>query len=456
MKETTENSDALVSPRYMRIPEDEVDRIVDLIEPTGAGPLRVLDPRCGNGVALGAIQQALESRFGIRVVTFGAEADRERAEEARQRIGQCLQAPYQEARWEDEVMDLMLLNPPRSGGQLELQFLRDTQSILRRGGILFYVIRQESLNGYIAARLAEHFDVLSVYPFLPENYTERQQIVIVARRRPSRTDQAMKAKLRAFGRQAQAASSAPGLPGGSPMMSDRPFGYPDARFEVEARGGRAFYLRHREVTPDELVADAERFGVRTTRWWRDRMITTRELESSTLLPLRDTQIANLLFLGFADNRRFDLEGRSWLFRGQTHLTKTDATTEEDREAGRIREQEIVQQGGVLLDLDTGNLRQVDASGMLSLVQLHADTFAEAVTSQVRALREEMTLFDWEDRVLDQVYRHKRLPGRSEYGLTHVQRVVAAVTAQAIEERQTRAVVLNMDTGSGVRPVKLLV
>jgi hypothetical protein len=89
---------------------------------------------------------------------------------------------------------------------------------------------------------------------------------------------------------------------------------------VAAPGGRPLYLRRRDVRPGELAADAERFGVRASRWWKGRVEAIPQLHSSTLLPLRDTQIANLLFLGFADNREFELEGHRYLFRGQTRWT----------------------------------------------------------------------------------------------------------------------------------------
>jgi len=78
------------------------------------------------------------------------------------------------------------------------------------------------------------------------------------------------------------------------------------------------------------AADAEQFGVRTGRWWRDQVEMIPELRSSTLLPLRDTQIANLLFLGFADNREFNLDGHRYLFRGQTRVIETDITSDQRR------------------------------------------------------------------------------------------------------------------------------
>ncbi len=238
------------------------------------------------------------------------------------------------------------------------------------------------------------------------------------------------------------------------LLDDKPplpeglWGYPDTPFEVAAPGGKPFYLRRRQVQPDEIATDAQHWGVRTSRWWRDQVETIPELRSSTLLPLRDTQIANLLFLGFADNREFNLDGHRYLFRGQTRVIETDVTSEEEKDQGRTRVLEQVQQGGVMLGLETGELRELEPAGILHLVRAHAGAFAQAVTDHVPSLRPDLTLEGWEDRVLDQVYRFKRLPGRADYGLTHVQKVIAAVTAQAIEERRTRVVVLNADTGSG--------
>jgi hypothetical protein len=436
---------------YVRTPDDEVDRIAALVGPVGPGPLRLADPCCGEGLALAQLKGRVEGRCNVSVVTYGSEADRERAEAAITRTDQCLWSPYQDARWEPESMDVLLLNPPYAGGKLELQFLRETQDVLRPGGLLFYIIRQRYLSGPIAARLAGHFDVLAVYPFLPQHFEAYDQIVVVARRRGKRMDDRLKSQLAAIGKNGRY------LDGEQQELTpddDRPplpeglWGYPDAPFEVAAPGGKPLYLRRKDVRPDELAADAQAFGVRTQRWWTDQVETISDLRSSTLLPLRDTQIANLLFLGFADNREFELEGRRYLFRGQTRVVEADVTTDEDQEEGRTRTLDQVQQGGVMLGLETGELHEVNVAGVLHLVRAHAKAFAQAVTDQVPALRPDLTLEPWEDELLDQVYRFKRLPGRAVCGLTRVQKVIAAVTAQAIEEHRTRVVVLNADTGSG--------
>ncbi|MDY7079254.1 MAG: DUF6094 domain-containing protein [Chloroflexota bacterium] len=475
MSGVTSNLGNLINLGYVRTPDDEAARIAALIAPAGPGPLRLADPCCGEGLALAQIKATIEGQHSVRVITYGTEADRERAEAAAGRVDQCLWSPYQDARWGQESTDVMLLNPPYTGGKTELQFLRDIQGILRPGGLLFYVIRQRYLRGPIAARLAGHFDVLAVYPFLPENFEAYDQIVVVARWREKRMDGAMKAQLATIGRNGRYRDGEqqellpdddkpplPEEPALSGSTEPRPeqdegladvlpkglWGYPDGPFDVAAPGGKPFYLRRRQVQPDEIATDAERFGVRTSRWWRDQVETIPELRSSTLLPLRDTQIANLLFLGFADNREFDLDGHRYLFRGQTRVIETDITSEEEQEQGRTRVLEQVQQGGVMLGLETGELRELEPAGILHLVRAHAGAFAQAVTDHVPSLRPDLVLEDWEDQVLDQVYRFKRLPGRADYGLTHVQKVIAAVTAQAIEERRTRVVVLNADTGSG--------
>ena len=446
----TSNLGNLINLGYVRTPDDEVARIATLIAPTGQGPLRLADPCCGEGLALTQLEVIIEGQHAVSVITYGTEADRERAEAAADRVDQCLWSPYQDVRWGKESMDVMLLNPPYAGGKLELQFLRETQEAIRPGGLIFYIIRQRYLRGPIAARLAGHFDVLAVYPFLPANFESYDQIVVVARRREKRMDATTKTQLAVIGRNSRRAEAGEQLElsGDLPPLPEGLWGYPDGPFEVTAPGGRPFYLRRTQVRPDELAADAERFGVRTSRWWRDQVEMIPELRSSTLLPLRDTQIANLLFLGFGDNREFNLDGRRYLFRGQTRVIETDVTSEEEKDQGRTRVLERVQQGGVMLGLGTGELRELEPASILHLVRAHAGAFAQAVTDHVPALRPDLTLEDWEDWVLDQVYRFKRLPGRANYGLTHVQKVVAAVTAQAIEERRTRVVVLNADTGSG--------
>ncbi len=418
---------------YVRTPDEEVDRVAALIRPDGPGPLRVADPCCGEGLALVRLKEILQARYGVPVVTYGTEVDGERARVAETRVDQCLRAPYQEARWGKGTQDVLFLNPPYAGGKLELQFLRDLQETLRIGGLLFYVIRRRYLRGHVATRLAVHFDVLAVYPFLPEHYQAYDQVVVVARRRQKRLDPHTKASLVAIGR------------GEEP---DGLWGYPDAPFPVQAPARKPFYLRRKKVRPGDLVADAERFGVHTTQWWKERIEEVPELRGRSLLPLRDTQIANLLFLGFADNQEFELDGHRYLFHGRAGVEEVDVTTDDDRERNVTRTVENPVLGGVMLSLETGEIRDLDQQGILHLVRAHAEAFARTVTEKVPPLRSHLYLEDWEEQVLSQVYRYKRLPGRADPGLTHVQKVVAAVVAQAIHERVTPAVVLNADAGSG--------
>ncbi|HIE37962.1 MAG TPA: hypothetical protein EYP77_02650, partial [Anaerolineae bacterium] len=424
----------LASLGYVPTPGSEVDRIAALLDPKGPGPLRLADPCCGEGQALARLKNNLQSRCDIPIVTYGTEVDEERAKAAAARIDQVLWSPYQEARWGRETQDVLFLNPPYAGGRLELQFLRELQEVLRVGGLLFFIIRRRYLRGHIALRLAVHFDVLAVYPFSPENYGAYDQIVIVARRRKRRAAPDVQNALAAIGR------------GEEP---DGLWGYPPTPFTVDAPARKPFYLRRKKVRPEDLAADAERFGIHTTGWWEEHIEAAPTLRTRSLLPLRVTQIANLLFLGFANNRRFTLDGHPYLFHGRAGVKEVDITTDADRGRGIVRRTiEIPISGGVILSLETGELRHLDQEGILHLVRAHAEAFAKAVTDKVPPLRPDLRLEDWEERVLSRVYRNKRLPGRAAPGLTGVQKVVAATIAQALHERVTPGVVLNADTGSG--------
>jgi intein/homing endonuclease len=425
--------DGLADLGYVRTPDDEVDRIAALIEPLGTGSLRVADPCCGEGLALVRLRESIE-RQGVRVETFAGEIDRQRADRAEHILGECLWAPYQEAQWKDEVVDILHLNPPYSQGRLELQFLRELQDVLCIGGLLFYVIRQRYLRGAIAARLATHFEELAVYPFLPHNYERYGQVVVVGRKRVKGMDREVKAHLSTIGE-------------GQMFASDL-WGYPEAPFAVECSNRHPFYLRRKQVRPEELAADARQFGIRTSRWWQERIVDVPSYEGRTLLPLRDAQIASLMLLGFVDNHIFDFDGQRYLFRGHHYVREEDVTTREDLLKERMVTVERSIQGGRLLSLETGRIRELGPQGVLHLIQAHPETFAGAVTDHVPALRSQLTLEDREEQILRQVYRFKRLPGRAEPGLTFVQKVAAAVAAQAIHERLTKVVVLNSDTGTG--------
>ena len=94
-------------------------RVVDLVSIPGGyvsyGPyrtLRVLDPCCGAGEAVGQLAERMAQASGASVETYGVELHRDRAEEAAGRLHRSLAADLFATSIANRAFGLLYLNPP--------------------------------------------------------------------------------------------------------------------------------------------------------------------------------------------------------------------------------------------------------------------------------------------------------------------------------------------------------
>ena len=111
---------ALIFPRIAKnfikngyFPTDlpTLDRIASALDVATSGPVRVLDPCCGEGAALQHIAGHLQS-CGGDVASFGIDVDEERAWHAKTVLGTVAHADVHDVRLSDRSMGLLFLNPP--------------------------------------------------------------------------------------------------------------------------------------------------------------------------------------------------------------------------------------------------------------------------------------------------------------------------------------------------------
>jgi len=167
---------------YYPTPSKELELICKRLEVIPGANVNLLDPCCGEGLALRQIEDHLKQFATVH--SFGVELEESRAEKAKAFLTKVVKGGYETLRASNEVFSFMWLNPPydwaRNGLRTELNFLRDLTApnkYLQEGGLLGFCIPQYVLKE-CAMLLASRFRDIRVYRFTDESYPVFKQIVV--------------------------------------------------------------------------------------------------------------------------------------------------------------------------------------------------------------------------------------------------------------------------------------
>lgn len=168
---------------YYATPPKEVELICNRLAVAPEATVNLLDPCCGEGLALKQISDYLANQ-GATPLTFGVELEETRAEKAKSLLHKVVKGGYENLRATNEVFSFMWLNPPYdnagNGQRMETNFLRNlTQpgKYLQPGGLLGFCIPQYVLKE-CAWIIGNRFQDVHVYRFTDENYPMFKQIVV--------------------------------------------------------------------------------------------------------------------------------------------------------------------------------------------------------------------------------------------------------------------------------------
>ncbi|MGO3130332.1 MAG: DUF6094 domain-containing protein [Alcaligenes sp.] len=191
---------ALMFPRLARnfakngyYPTDEatLERTLDALAPSD-GPMCILDPCAGEGVAIAEAAHALGRE---QVTAYAVEYDRERADHARRLVDRCIHGDLMDTLITRQCFGLLWLNPPygdlardangnmgyegRGRARLEKLFYQKTLPQLQYGGVLVFIIPSYVLDQEMVGWLTRHFTDLSVYRAVDSQF---KQVVVFGRR----------------------------------------------------------------------------------------------------------------------------------------------------------------------------------------------------------------------------------------------------------------------------------
>lgn len=191
---------ALMFPRLARnfikngyFPTDEgtLERVLAALAPS-TGPMCILDPCAGEGIAIAETAHAL-GRDWVRA--YAVEYDAERAIHARQLVDRCLHGDLMDTIISRQAFGLLWLNPPygdlsrdangnlgyqgQGRARLEKLFYQRTLPLLQYDGVLVFIVPHYVLDAELVGWLTRHFADLRIYRAVD---TQFKQVVIFGRR----------------------------------------------------------------------------------------------------------------------------------------------------------------------------------------------------------------------------------------------------------------------------------
>lgn len=193
---------------YFPTDADTTQRVLQAIAPSPVGELRILDPCCGEGIALAEAKHSLDVE---RCTAYGVEYDEERAWHAKTLLDHCIHGDLQDCMLGRRQFGLLWLNPPygdlvsdrqgvreSQGGRkrLEKVFYQRGYPSLQYGGILVLIVPAYSLDREFSGWIATHFERVRVFRAAVDTF--KQVVVLGRRRRSDGTDTELRARLEAI------------------------------------------------------------------------------------------------------------------------------------------------------------------------------------------------------------------------------------------------------------------
>jgi len=237
-------------------------------------PVNLLDPCCGEGLALQAFAKGVQAR------TYGIEIDEVRGEEAQRRIQRVGYGSFFHSRISLNAFQGLWLNPPylsvpseHGNKRLEKAFLADSIRHLQVGGIMIYIIPYYRATPDVCRVLCENFTDLRVHKFIGKEFERFKQIAIIGRKIERREAEKMAKKLSEYMLDADKL----------PLITDLPkecYEMPAATKTVELFKGAVFNVNE--------LADQLKKSPSIERLFEERTLDNRERRP--LLPLNLSQV----------------------------------------------------------------------------------------------------------------------------------------------------------------------
>ena len=344
---------ALMFPRLARnfvkngyFPTDEptLERALAALVPAESsnGPLCIIDPCAGEGVAIAEAAHALGRE---QVQAFAVEYEAERARHARQLVDRCIHGDLMDTLISRQSFGLLWLNPPygdlskdtngnvgyqgQGRARLEKLFYQKALPLLQYGGVLIYIVPHYVLDAELVGWLTRHFADLRIYRAVEAQF---KQVVIFGRRvrqrdQASDSVKATRALLLQIGQ-------------GDAEAEELPVEWPFLPYTVPASPAEPEHFYRVTMEPEQF---AEEVGRLQGLW--PTLDTHLGAAQQSLRPparaLSHWHLALALAAGAISGVVKSKTGRVLVVKGDTHKEKTLQTEYAERDDGSVAETRIL-------------------------------------------------------------------------------------------------------------------
>lgn len=330
---------ALIFPRlaqnfikngYFPTDAPTIERILTALDVSGQH-LRVLDPCCGEGVALAEVKHHL-SRCAEQVEAYGVEIDRERAWHAKGILDAVIHGDINDVTLSPRSIGLLFLNPPygdtladkaqlgerTKGDRLEKQFFRRMLSVVGWGGVLVLIVPHYVLDAEFANLIARNYERVRCFMSPEERF--KQAIIFGVRKRSDRPEPAVVTMLEAFG--------------SGTLREVLPVSWPEAPYLIPEIRTERWHFNALRMDAEQLAAELGRLRSVSTLWPQFRRhFGQGALDSRRpVVEMRPWHLAFALAAGQLKGLVKSPDGSLMLVKGDTYKSKvmrTDIATEAD-------------------------------------------------------------------------------------------------------------------------------
>ncbi|HHC72952.1 MAG TPA: class I SAM-dependent methyltransferase [Thiotrichales bacterium] len=323
---------------YFPTDAETTRRVLSALKPAENGPLRILDPCCGEGVALAECKHHLGAEH---TEAFGIEYDEERAWHAKGILDRCIHGDAQDCIVGRRQFGLLWLNPPygdlvadkaalsrypgKGRPRLEKLFYSLANPWLAFGGVLVLIIPGYSLDRELAGWIATHYERVRVFQAPEQRF---QQVVVFGVRRRT-ADATGVSKARAM---LEAAASEP-----PPVLPET---WPEEPYVVPAAPAGEVSFVYSRLEPRQLAEELVRFrGL----WERFDLVFggTSRGPRRPLRAMSDWHLALALAAGQVSGVVRSNDGRVFVIKGDTHKEKEARVEYEQKANGKVTETRIL-------------------------------------------------------------------------------------------------------------------